>query len=234
VPTPDDQEEIETTAGLARVNFFRVPNGVPRALVVLGHGAGSGIASWDLQYLARELPPSGIDVALFEQPWVVAGKKVAPAQSRVDAAFREGVTALKRSGEALRRLIVGGRSSGARIACRTAAEIDADGVLCLAFPLHPPGKSTPNRVDELAAAARQMPVTVLQGARDPFGSATELAGALQQEDSSALTIAVPWADHGLQVKKKAPVTQEEVGLLLAATASLAAVGRGRAVGSYSA
>lgn len=222
---PDDIEEIETTVGVARVSFFRVSAGVPRALLVLGHGAGSGIGSWDLQVLARDLPALGIDVALFEQPWVVDGKKVAPAQARVDAAFREGVTALKRSGEALRRLLVGGRSSGARIACRTAAEVDADGVLCLAYPLHPPGKSTPDRSDELTAAACQLPVTVVQGARDPFGSATELAESLQMSDAPALTVAVPWADHSLKVKKKAPLTQEEVGLLLIDVACHAAIGR---------
>ena len=116
---PDDVEDIETTVGLARASFFRGKDGVPRALLVLGHGGGSGIGGWDLQLLARELPATGIDVALFEQPWLLEGKKTGPSHERLDAAFRESVISLKRSGQALRRLIVGGRSVAYEYRCRS-------------------------------------------------------------------------------------------------------------------
>lgn len=222
---PDRVDDIETTVGLARAHVHRVRKGVPRGTLVLGHGAGGGVDAWDLQSLAQDLPSHGIEVILLEQPWAVAGAKVAASQPKVDAAFRESVTWLRRSGEALRRLVVGGRSTGARIACRTAADVDADAVLCLAFPLHPPGKPEKDRGDELAAAAVGMPVTVIQGDRDPFGGPVEIAAAAQGRDVHALVVAVPWADHSLRVGKKAPLTLDEVALVLSETARRAVLHR---------
>lgn len=216
--TADRVEDFETTVGLARAHFYPVHRGVPRATLVLGHGAGGGVDAWDLQLLAATLPPVGIDTVLVEQPWRVAGKKVAESQGRVDAAFREVVTDLKRSGEALRRLVVGGRSSGARIACRTAASVGADGVLCLAFPLHRPGRPTPTRVDELIAAGEHAPVTVIQGDRDSFGSPVEVASAVAEHNARALVVSVPWADHSFKIPKKATITTEEVGLIITESA----------------
>lgn len=211
-------EDVETTAGMARAYHYAVDRGVPRATLVLGHGAGGGIDAWDLQLLARELPPIGVDVFLVEQPWRVAGKKVAAAQPQVDAAFREVVSGIKRSGDALRRLVTGGRSTGARIACRTAAALEVDGVLCLAYPLHPPGKPvTAARVDELAAAASR-PVTVLQGDRDPFGTPLQVAEAMAEVGARVLVVSVPWADHSFAVPKKAAITRDEVGIIIVETA----------------
>lgn len=215
--TADRIEDIETTVGMARAHFYVVQRGVPRATLVLGHGAGGGVHAWDLQLLAATLPPVGIDTVLVEQPWRVAGKKVAESQSRVDAAFREVVTDLKRSGEALRRLVVGGRSTGGRIACRTAASVGADGVLCLAFPLHRPGRPTPTRVDELIEAGEHAPVTVVQGDRDTFGSPVEVASAVAEHNGRALVVSVPWADHSFAIPKRATITSEEVGLVITET-----------------
>ncbi len=221
----DRVEEIETTVGVARAHFHEVHTGVPRGTLVLGHGAGGGVDAWDLQLLARELPRHGIETIVIEQPWAVAGKRVAAGQSNVDAAFREAVNDLRRSGEALRRLVVGGRSSGGRIACRTAADVKADAVLCLAFPLHPPGKPENSRADELAAAAAKAPVTVLQGDRDPFGGPVEVADAAAALDGTVLVVGVPWADHSFRVSAKAPLTSEEVGLILTETARRAVLQR---------
>lgn len=225
VTQPDRIEEIETTVGLARAHVHSVRTGIPRGTLVLGHGAGGGVGSWDLQLLAAQLPGHGIETILLEQPWAVAGNKVAAAQSKVDAAFRESVTWLRRSGEALRRLVVGGRSSGARIACRTAADVDADAVLCLAFPLHPPGKTKASRGDELAQAASHLPVTVVQGDRDPFGGPVEVADAIWDHGATALVVAVPWADHSFRVSAKAPLAPDEVGLILSETARRAVLQR---------
>ncbi|MFN8126545.1 MAG: alpha/beta family hydrolase [Candidatus Nanopelagicales bacterium] len=214
MPTADRIEDIETTVGPAKAHFFTVKRGVPRATLILGHGAGGGIDAWDLQLLAGSLPRVGIDTVLVEQPWRVAGKKVAEAQGRVDAAFREVVTDLRRSGEALRRLVVGGRSTGARIACRTAAAVGADGVLCLAFPLHRPGRPTPTRVEELIQASEHCPITVIQGDRDSFGTPLEVASAVAEHNARALVVSVPWADHSFRIPKKATITTDEVGLVI--------------------
>lgn len=230
MPDAERIEDIDTTVGVARAHFFSVRRGVPRATLVLGHGAGGGIEAWDLQCLAIALPRFGVDTVLVEQPWRVAGKKVADGQARVDAAFREVVTDLKRSGEALRRLIVGGRSTGARIACRTAGEIGVDGVLCLAFPLHRPGRATPDRSQELVDATKLSPVTVIQGQRDTFGTPVEVASAVAAHNARALVVSVPWADHSFRIPKRATVTQDEVGLVITESARRALLTRPGNVG----
>jgi uncharacterized protein len=217
VPATARTEDIDTTVGISRAHFFTVSRGVPRATLFLGHGAGGGVDAWDLQLLAAKLPPLGIDTVLIEQPWVVAGRKAPDPQPKVDAAWRETVTSLKRSGEALRRLVVGGRSTGARIACRTAASVKADAVLCLAFPLHPPGRPQKSRADELVEATRSCPVTVLQGERDTFGSPVEVAAAAAEREARALVVSVPWADHAFKIPKRAAITEQEVGMVLVET-----------------
>lgn len=127
--------EVLTDVGVGRLHRYRSAR--PRkATVVLGHGAGGGIDARDLQALAASLPGAGFEVVLVEQPWVVEGKKVAPAPARLDAAWLPLVAAVK-SGRY--PLIVGGRSAGARVACRNATHVGATAVLALAFPLHPPG-----------------------------------------------------------------------------------------------
>jgi predicted alpha/beta-hydrolase family hydrolase len=129
------------------------------------------VTSRDLVTVTRVAQSEGIGVALVEQPYRVAGRRAPPRAHQLDAAWTAVVDHL-RAGE-LRGLplVVGGRSSGARVACRTAEATDAVGVLCLAFPLLPPrrtgGPATPSRLDELDAVS--VPTLVVQGARDPFG-----------------------------------------------------------------
>lgn len=217
--------EISTPTGTARVHMFDVPRGVPRTTLVLGHGAGGGVEAWDLQLLASELPPIGIDVALVEQPWHVAGQKVAGSKAKLDSAFREVVSELRRSGEGLRRLVIGGRSSGGRVACRVAADVGAAEVLNLAFPMHRPGRSYPNRAAEVATASQFCPVTILQGERDSFGSPVEVSQAVAAEQGSALVVSVPWADHSFKLPKKAPLTRIEAGIVLVETARFALLHR---------
>lgn len=153
--------EIETPVGLARVHTQPVPN--ERALLVLGHGAGGGVSAPDLMAATRVALELDVSVALVEQPYRVAGRKSAAPAHQLDTAW---ATVLEQLAPEV-PVIVGGRSSGARVACRTAAATGAVGVLCLAFPVHPPGRPEKSRLDELDAVA--VPVLVVQGESDPFG-----------------------------------------------------------------
>ena len=137
---------------------------------MLGHGAGGGIESPDLVGAAEAGRSAGLSVALVEQPYRVAGRRSPAPASQLDAAWTAVISRLRE--DALRELplVTGGRSLGARVACRTAAEVDAAAVLCLAFPLHPPGRGddpTRSRLPELDAV--QVPTLVVQGESDPFG-----------------------------------------------------------------
>jgi uncharacterized protein len=207
--------DVATPVGTARAYVHaatgRRPRGVPATTLVLGHGAGGGIQARDLAALAVALPASGTTVVLVEQPWRVEGKKVAVAPERLDVAWTavlaapELRTVLRSRGG---RLAVGGRSAGARVACRTAVSTGADAVVCLAFPLHPPGRPDRSRVGELVGADRQ--TLVLQGERDPFGGPGEVTAAAEA-GAGVLpwlhVVPVPDADHGFKVPAGARLGQ---------------------------
>ncbi len=180
--------EVDTPRGPGRLHMTG-----PRAgavTVVLGHGAGGGVEAPDLQTLATVLPDHGHRVILVEQPWRVAGRKVAPQPTILDECWLAALAALDVPGH----LVVGGRSAGARVACRTAEALGAAGVLCLAFPLHPPGRPERSRAAELTSAAvAPRGVLVLQGSRDPFGHAEEV----QQAVPEARVVEIPGAAHSL-------------------------------------
>ncbi len=161
----------------------------PRATVVLGHGAGGGVRARDLAALAAALPSSGLTVVRVEQPWLVAGKRVAPAPAVLDRAWLAAAESVEPRGP----LVLGGRSAGARVACRTAAALGAAAVLCLAFPLHPPGRPERSRLDELVGAG--VPALVVQGERDAFGRPAEFP------EGAYDLVAVPHADHGMAVPR---------------------------------
>jgi len=133
------------------------------AALVLGHGAGGGVESPDLVAAAEAAHEAGLTVALVEQPYRVAGRRSPAPANQLDAAW---IAVIEQLGFEV-PLIAGGRSSGARVACRTAADTGAAAVLCLAFPLHPPGKPEKSRLPELDAVA--VPTLVVQGEGDPFG-----------------------------------------------------------------
>lgn len=158
-------EEIATPFGLARAHVTSSAD--PRALLVLGHGAGGGIGARDLVAAATVAQEEGFAVALVEQPYRVAGRRSAAPAHQLDTAWSASVAALRAGPLGDRPLVVGGRSSGARVACRTAKDVGASAVLCLAFPLQPPGGKRPDRLAELASV--KVPVLVVQGERDPFG-----------------------------------------------------------------
>jgi len=158
--------EFDTPHGPARVHLHPVASA--RAALVLGHGAAGGVAAPDLVTAADAARAEGVAVALVEQPYRVAGRRSPAPARQLDAAWTAVVGQLAAGDLRGLPLVVGGRSLGARVACRTAAAVGAVAVLCLAFPLHPPGRpAAPSRLPELAGLG--VPVLVVQGERDPFG-----------------------------------------------------------------
>ncbi|MFF3885204.1 alpha/beta family hydrolase [Streptomyces sp. NPDC001914] len=189
-------ETIETEAGTARITWHRAAGA--RLVLAVSHGAGGGIEARDLRALAEVLPSHGVSVALVEQPWRVAGKKVAPAPKTLDVGWRGVWPALAEQGLPV---VSGGRSAGARVACRTAVELGAAAVLALSFPLHPPGRPEKSRAAELLGAG--VPTLVVQGGNDPFGRPEEFP------PGSYELVEVPHGDHGFAVPKRAPLGEEE-------------------------
>ncbi|MEU7279685.1 alpha/beta family hydrolase [Streptomyces sp. NPDC045431] len=196
-----NSEIVPTGVGDARITWYAA-EGDARLVVALGHGAGGGVEARDLRALAASLPAAGVTVALVEQPWRVAGKKLAPAPKTLDAAWRDLWPALRVPGLPI---VAGGRSAGARVACRTAGELGARAVLALSFPLHPPGRPESSRAQELLGAG--VPTLVVQGGNDPFGRPGEFPEAGPGERYEL--VEVPYGDHGFAVPKRAAVTQEE-------------------------
>lgn len=174
-----DTRLLDTPEGMGRARIHHPDDRCRRGTVLLGHGAGGQQDSADLARLAARLPELGWVVVLIDQPWRVSGRTVATMPPRLDAAFIPMATRLFSGGDALPRPFVSaGRSAGARVACRTAGSVGADAVLALSFPLHPPGQPSTSRYAELAAAVDLgLPLVVVQGERDPFGSPAELRAA---------------------------------------------------------
>ena len=160
-----DAIEIETPHGPARAHVEKPKDA--KGLLVLGHGAGGGVGAPDLVRAELEARKLGFATALVEQPYVVAGRKSPPPAAKADEAWIAVIAALRERLGDPAPMVTGGRSFGARVACRTAAETGAAAVLCLAFPEHPPGKPEKSRQSELDAV--EVPVLVVQGESDPFG-----------------------------------------------------------------
>jgi predicted alpha/beta-hydrolase family hydrolase len=181
--------EVETPHGLARVHLRPVEG--PRAALVLGHGAGGGVEAPDLVAAVEGALAEGVGAALVEQPYRVAGRRSPAPARQLDAAWIAVVEELRSGSFAGLPLLVGGRSLGGRVACRTAAALGAAGVVCLAFPLQPPrrraGGPAPSRLDELEAVA--VPTLVVQGTSDRFG---------MPPPGPDRTVAQVAGDHGLK------------------------------------
>jgi hypothetical protein len=204
--------DVPTSVGPGRLTVAEAEH--PVAVLWLGHGAGGGIDAVDLAALAGRLPGLGITVVRYEQPWRVAGKRVAARPATLDAAWLETVPRVRALAGEL-PLVVGGRSAGARVACRTAASAGAAAVVCLAFPLHPPGRPEKSRLAELLEPS--VPVLVLQGGRDTFGTAADVRGATASEDDRIRVVEVPAADHGMKVLKDSPLGAAGVRDLVSST-----------------
>lgn len=198
-PAAGQTVEIGTSQGAARAHV-RIPDRAPAVgNLVLGHGAGGGVQARDLVAVARAAAGAGWTAVLVEQPWRVAGRRVAAPPPRLDEAWLAVLGhLLEAPGGVLPAdvpLVVGGRSAGARVACRTGSALAAAGVLCLAFPLHPPSRSSTrppsSRAHELP---RDVPTLVVQGRRDPFGGPDDVEAAAPTP--SVRVVGVD-GDHGL-------------------------------------
>lgn len=180
------RRSLETRHGSALARLGLVDGAV--GALVLGHGAGGGVDAPDLGAVSAAARDHGWSVVLVEQPYRAAGRKAPPRAPVLDEAWLDVVGQLTASDLAGLPAVVGGRSAGARVACRTASASGAAGALCLAFPTRPPGRpDAPSRVPELDGAG--VPVLVVQGARDPYGVPPEGAGRL--------VVTVP-GDHSLR------------------------------------
>jgi predicted alpha/beta-hydrolase family hydrolase len=185
--------EIPTPLGPARAHVT-AEDGAAHGTLVLGHGAGGGIGSADLVAVTAAAAGAGWRVVRVEQPWRVAGKRVAVAPPRLDEGWRVVLDDLRAADLVTGPLVFGGRSAGARVACRTAAELGAAGVLALAFPLHPPGKPEKTRAPELTAVP--VPLVVVQGETDAFGTPAAVAAVLAGRPNASV-YAAP-GDHALK------------------------------------
>ena len=158
--------ELDTPRGTARAHLH--PAAEPRAALVLGHGAGGGVTAPDLVAATAAALAADVSVALVEQPYRVQGRRSPAPAAQLDTAWIAIVEQLRDGPLDGLPLLTGGRSSGARVACRTAATIGPVGVVCLAFPLRPPGRpDAPSRLPELEAVT--VPLLVVQGQGDQFG-----------------------------------------------------------------
>jgi predicted alpha/beta-hydrolase family hydrolase len=195
--------------------YLQLPTTRLRALLILGHGAGGGVDAPDLLAARRTALDGECAIARVLQPYRMAGRRAPAPAAQLDAAWLTVVEAIraKRSLSAV-PLVIGGRSSGARVACRTAMGLQAHAVLALAFPLHPPGRPERSRADELAAAG--VPVVVVQGERDAFGSAADV-DAMRCAHVDVRPVAD--ADHSLRTAMAKQVVAAAVVDLLAAVSS---------------
>jgi uncharacterized protein len=194
---------LPTPHGEARLYTHRSRH--PVATLLLGHGAGGGPEAPDLAALAADLPREGITVIRLEQPWRVAGRRIAPSPRILDACLVAVTDQLRPRTP----LVLGGRSAGARSAARTAHHLGASGVLALAFPLHPPGRPERSRVEELAGV--RVPLVVVQGEADPFGRPEEFPPATR-------LVSVPDADHSFKVPRRSELDQTDaLGIVVEAT-----------------
>jgi hypothetical protein len=198
---------IETPRGAARVHVSLPRTGAATGALVLGHGAGGGIGAPDIQAAARAAESLRIAVALVEQPYRVAGRRAPAPAAHLDDAWVAVVARLSERELSGLALVTGGRSLGARVACRTVAATGPAGVLCLAFPLQPPRRASaaapsPSRLPELNAVT--VPTLVVQGANDRFGI---------PPGGPARTVVTVAGDHGL--KSDLPAVQEAIAGWLA-------------------
>lgn len=194
-----EERRLPTPHGEARVVVRRAKR--PVAALVLSHGAGRGIDTADLTAIAQHLPTHEITTYLVEQPWVLAGRRIAPRGEVLDECLVAVCDQLRMRSP----LILGGRSAGARSSLRQARRLGAVGALALAFPLHPPGKPERSRAEELRNA--RVPTLVVQGEVDPMGRPEEFPAGTDVR-------VIPGVNHGF-ARGSARIPEESVARLLA-------------------
>jgi uncharacterized protein len=208
-------EPVDTPQGPGRLFVDLAEQ--PSSLLVLGHGAGGGVSAADLELLARSLPALATTVVRFEQPWRTAGRTVGAPPPKLDDAWRAALGWLmEQEWAAQHPLLVGGRSAGARVACRTASDTNPAAIVCLAFPLHLPGRPEKSRAAELLAPTA--PRLVLQGSKDSFGTPAEIRAAIGTAEGVHV-VELPGADHAYRIAKSSAFTPADLRSILVAEVS---------------
>ena len=208
-------ETVDTPQGPGRLVVDLAEQ--PSSLLVLGHGAGGGVGAADLELLATSLPALATTVVRFEQPWRTAGRTVGAPPPKLDDAWRAALGWLMEQEWAARHpLLVGGRSAGARVACRTASDTNPAAIVCLAFPLHLPGRPEKSRAAELLAPTA--PRLVLQGSKDSFGTPAEIRAAIGTAEGVHV-VELPGADHSYRIAKSSAFTPADLRSTLVAEVS---------------
>jgi predicted alpha/beta-hydrolase family hydrolase len=208
-------ETVDTPQGPGRLFVDLAEQ--PSSILVLGHGAGGGVAAVDLELLAANLPSVGATVVRFEQPWRTAGRTVGAPPPKLDDAWRVALGWLmEQEWAAQHPLLVGGRSAGARVACRTASDTNPAAIVCLAFPLHLPGRPEKSRAAELLAPTA--PRLVLQGSKDSFGTPAEIRAAIGTAEGVHV-VELPEADHAYRIAKSSAFTPADLRTTLIAEVS---------------
>lgn len=204
--------DVATPGGPGVLHWSVPPGGeaAARGVLVLGGGASGQVSTADLDALARALPARGWAVVRYELPWRVAGRTIGPRPPASDPAWVIGVDAVRAACPGV-PVVTGGRSAGARIACRTWGP-DLAGLVCLSFPLHPPGKPAASRLGELQPVG--VPVLLVSGARDPFGSPDEFSAALAAgHDGPRDLVVVPGATHSFPARTAGAVVEAVTSFL---------------------
>lgn len=215
----DDPVRIDTPDGPGELVLDEAES--PAAVLLLGHGAGGDVDGWDLGLLASGLPALGVSVARFRQPYRVAGRRISSSRPGLDRSWACALAAVREVWPGL-PLFAGGRSAGARVACR-GLDADQRGLVLLSFPLHQPGKPEKSRLDELLAV--DAPVVIVQGGADTFGTAAEVQAAVGDRPSVRL-VELPGAPHTLSPTVRTPpeaVEERERALLDAVAAFISNV-----------
>ena len=208
-------ETVDTPQGPGRLFVDLAEQ--PSSLLVLGHGAGGGVGAADLELLARSLPALATTVVRFEQPWRTAGRTVGAPPPKLDDAWRAALGWLMEQEWAARHpLLVGGRSAGARVACRTASDTNPAAIVCLAFPLHLPGRPEKSRAAELLTPTA--PRLVVQGSKDSFGTPAEIRAAIGTAEGVHV-VELPGADHSYRIAKSSAFTPADLRSTLVAEVS---------------
>ena len=173
------------------------PAALPKAALVLAHGAGAGQTSPFMTRFAGGMALRGISTATFDFPYMAARRKVPDRAPVLEQSWREALEAATAELAGL-PLVIGGKSMGGRIASHIAAQSGAgvDGLVFLGYPLHPPGKPEQRRDAHLPAIRE--PMLFVQGTRDAFGTAAEIAALLPSLQHAQLH-EVDGGDHSFKV-----------------------------------
>jgi len=182
------------------------------AALVLGHGAGAGQRSTFMVDFARAISALGVDVITFNFPYIEQSRRIPDRAPVLESCYRAVIASVHGQFPAAKRaLFIGGKSMGGRIATQVAAAdstLPIAGLVLLGYPLHPPGRPTDRRDKHLPSVGR--PMLFVQGARDAFGTPTEIAPVVETIGPSASIHIVSGGDHSLKLARKDPAAQAAV------------------------